>query len=241
MLSVYRYVPGWGMPCISPFVTKVVYYLQMARIPHQIVGQDSSRLSQDAPYGKLPYIVDDGKKIADSTTIIDYLESKFGGRLDGDALPIEKAQMCAWNRMIDEHTYWCAVIQPRWRERANFEIYVPILFGTDPVPAAARQFLEGVREAAVSQLVGHGMGRLPDAVVYQRARADIDALAGFLASKPFFMGDTLRSIDANVLSILKHIINSPFAFDTKDYARGKKNLVDYCARLDEYLEAQKIL
>ena len=241
MLNVYRFGPGWGLPCISPFVTKVVYYLKMAGIPYEIVTQDPSRLKQDAPYGKLPYIVDEGKKIADSTTIIDYLECKFGGRLDGDAPPIEKAQMCAWNRMIDEHTYWCAVIQPRWRERANFEIYLPILFGTDPVPAAARQFLEGIREVAVSQLVGHGMGRFPDAVVYQRARADIDALAGFLASKPFFMGDTLRSIDASVLSILKHIIDSPFAFDTKEYTRGKKNLVDYCGRFDEYLEAQKIL
>jgi hypothetical protein len=52
------------------------------------------------------------------------------------------------------------------------------------------------------------------------------------------MGDKPRSIDASVLSVLKHIINSPFSFDTKDYAGGKKNLVDYCERLDEYLAAQ---
>ena len=142
--------------------------------------------------------------------------------------------------MIDEHTYWCAVVQPRWREQANFEMYLPILFGGDPVPEPARQFLEGYREVMLSQLVGHGMGRLPDAVVYQRARADIDALADFLASKPFFMGDKLRSIDANVLSILKHIMDSPFTFDTKDYARGKKNIMDYRTRLDGYLEAQGI-
>lgn len=240
MLSVYRFAPAWDVPCLSPFVTKVIYYLRMARIPHEIVAQDPSRLAQDAPYGKLPYIVDEGKKIADSTTIIDYLETKFEGRLDGDAKPAEKAQMCAWNRMLDEHTYWCAVVQPRWRELANFEIYIPILFGGDPVPEPARQFLTGIREVMLSELVGQGMGRLPDAVVYQRARADIDALADFLASKPFFMGDKLRSIDANVLSILKHIIDSPFAFDTKDYARGKKNLVDYRTRLNEYVEAQKI-
>ena len=91
MLSVYRFAPAWDVPCFSPFVTKVIYYLRMARIPHEIVAQDASRLAQDAPYGKLPYIVDEGKKIADSTTIIDYLETKFGGRLDGDAKPAEKA------------------------------------------------------------------------------------------------------------------------------------------------------
>ena len=238
MLSVYRFAPGWDVPCVSPFVTKVVYYLRMARIPHHVVVQDLTRLSQDAPYGKLPYIVDEGKKIADSTTIINYLEKKFGGRLDADATPSEKAQMHAWNRMIDEHTYWCAVVQPRWRERANFEIYVPIFYGSDRVPPAVQQHFEGAREMMLSQFLGQGMGRLPDSVVYERARADVDALAGFLDSKPFFMGDKPRSIDASVLSVLKHIINSPFSFDTKDYAGGKKNLVDYCERLDEYLAAQ---
>jgi glutathione S-transferase len=66
----------------------------------------------------------------------------------------------------------------------------------------------------------------------KRARADIDAISDFLGSKPFFMGDRLRSIDANVLSALNHISGTPFNFDTKDYVEGKKNLADYRARLN---------
>ena len=240
MLSVYRYAPGWDVPCVSPFVTKVVYYLRMAHIPHQIVAQDPTRLSQDAPYGKLPYIVDDGRKIADSTTIIEYLEKKYGRPLDADATPSERAQMLAWNRMIDEHMYWCAVVQPRWRERANFDIYVPIFLGSDQVPETVKQFFEGAREMMLGQMLGQGMGRLPDSVVYERARSDIDALEDFLDSKPFFMGGKPRTIDASVLSILKHIIGTPFTFDTKNYASGKKNLVDYCKRLDGHLELQRL-
>jgi hypothetical protein len=47
------------------------------------------------------------------------------------------------------------------------------------------------------------------------------------------MGDEeLRSIDANVLSVLNHIIATPFNFDTKDYAQRKENLTDYRARLN---------
>jgi hypothetical protein len=36
---------------------------------------------------------------------------------------------------------------------------------------------------------------------------------------------------APVLSILRHIIDAPFAFDTKDYAAKKKNLVGYMGRM----------
>jgi hypothetical protein len=84
-----------------------------------------------------------------------------------------------------------------------------------------------VRKIAWTELWGQRAGP----VVYERARADIDAISDFLGSKPFFMADRLRSIDANVLSALNHIFGTPFNFDTKDI-EGKKNLADYRARLN---------
>ena len=74
--------------------------MRMAGIPHEIKRQDLSRLTQDAPYGKLPYIEDDGKKIADSTLIVEYL--KRYRDLDADSTAAERAQMLAWNRLLDE-------------------------------------------------------------------------------------------------------------------------------------------
>ena len=62
-------------------------------------------------------------------------------------------------------------------------------------------------------------------MIYRRARTDVDALSDFLGDKPFFMGDKARWVDAPVLSILRHVIDAPFTFDTKDYAASKKNLV----------------
>jgi glutathione S-transferase len=231
MITIYQYISGWNVPCISPFVTKTIYYMRMAGIPHEVKRQDLSRLQQDAPYGKLPFIEDNGVKVADSTAIIQYLK-KYAD-LDKDVTPIEKAQMLAWSRMIDEHTYWCAVIQPRWREEGNWEIYVPIIFGASPVPPEVRNTLEEFRKLILSEFLGHGMGRLPDVAVYERARDDIDAISDFLGSKPYFMGEKLRSIDASLLSMLNHVIHAPFKFDTKNYALGKKNLVDYCKRMNE--------
>ena len=135
--------------------------------------------------------------------------------------------------MIDDHTCWVAVIQPRWRETANWEIYLRVIAGTDDVPAPLRAFADDFRHRILTEFMLGGWGRMPADVIYRRARADIDALSDFLADKPFFMGEKPRSIDAAVLSILRHVIDTPFTFDTKDHAAGKKNLVDYMARMKE--------
>ena len=234
MITIYQYLPGWTVPCISPYVTKVLYYMKMVGLPFESKPQDLTKLDHETPHGKLPVIVDDdGTRVADSTQIIEYLKTKYGNPLDGNAEPEEQAQMHAWNRMIDEHTYWVAVIQPRWRETANWEIYLRIIAGTDDVPPALRAFADDFRYRILTEFMLGGWGRMPAEVIYKRARNDVDALSNFLDGKPYFMGKEPRSIDASVLSILRHTIDTPFQFDTKDYAKTKKNLVDYMARMKE--------
>jgi glutathione S-transferase len=233
MITVYQYIPAWGLPCISPYVSKLVYYLKMAGLKFETKMQDLSRLTTDAPFGKLPYILDNGTKVADSTHIINYLKKTHGDPLDKDATPAEKADMLAWTRLIDEHLYWAAVIQPRWREDPNWEIYIPYIVGGAQVSPELRKVLDGFRDLIRSEFLGQGLGRMPDQIVYERARADLDAISDFLDGKPFFMGNKPRSIDADVCAILRHIMHVPFIFPMKDYALGKKNLVDYCARMIE--------
>jgi len=234
MITIYRYLPAWTVPCISPYVTKAIYYMHMTEMKYEAKNQDLTKLDMDTPHGKLPIIVDsDGTKVADSTHIIEYLKNKYGDPLDGDASAEERAQMHAWNRMVDEHTYWTAVIQPRWRETANWEIYLRIIAGTQDVPPGLRAFADDFRFRILAEFMTGGWGRMPAEVIYKRARTDVDALSGFLGSKTFFMGSKPRSIDATVLSILRHIIDTPFTFDTKDYAKSKNNLVAYTARMKE--------
>jgi len=195
--------------------------------------QDLTRLDKDTPAGKLPCIVDtDGTAVNDSTHIIEYLSSKYGDKLGEGVTPVEQAQMMAFNRMIDEHTYWVAVIQPRWRETANWEKYLRIIAGSEDVPAGLRAFGDDFRFRILNEFMNGGWGRMSAEVIYRRARTDIDSLSDFLGSKSFFMGEKPRWIDASVLSILRHIIDTPFDFDTKDYAASKPNLVAYMDRMN---------
>ena len=234
MITLYQYLPAWTVPCISPYVTKVAYYMTMAGLRFDTKPQDLTQLDRDTPAGKLPCIKDeDGTFVNDSTHIIEYLKKKYGDKLDAGTTPAERATMLAFNRMIDEHTYWTAVIQPRWRETANWEIYLRIIAGTPDVPPALRAFADYFRFRILNEFMNGGWGRLSADALYTRARADVDALADFLGDKPFFMGDQPRWVDAPVLSILRHIIDTPFSFDTKDYAAGKQNLVAYMGRMKD--------
>lgn len=230
MIKVYGYMPGWTVPCISPYVTKVVYYMKMTGLPHEVVAQNLLRLDAETPHGKLPTINDDGHVLADSTAIINYLKGKYGDKLDAGASPAERAEMLAWNRLIDDHLYWTAVIQPRWRETANWEIYLRIIAGTQDVPPPLRAFGDDFRHRILTAFMHGGWGRMPGDVIYARAREDIDAIDSRMTSGGFLMGDQPRSIDAALTSILRHIIDTPFQFDTKDYAKSKPNLVGYLDR-----------
>lgn len=232
MVKLQCYGPGWTVPCISPYVTKVAYYMALARIPYELTPVNPFTLKADTPHGKLPVIEDDdGTVVADSTRIIRHFETTRSNGLDTDASPRERAVMHAFNRMLDEHFYWSAVIQPRWREQAGWEAYVPIITGGATPDAATRDALESFRRMILAEFDGQGMGRMNDAQVYERAREDVDALSDQLGDQVYFMGDKPRSIDANVLSLCKHIAESPFDFDTKYYLRSKKNIMAYVERL----------
>jgi hypothetical protein len=78
MITLHQFARTWDIPNLSHFCTKIETYLRMAQLPYQIV----ETLPLKAPRGKLPYIEDNGKKIADSRLIIHYLKSTYCDPLD---------------------------------------------------------------------------------------------------------------------------------------------------------------
>jgi glutathione S-transferase len=232
VITVYGYVPAWGLPCISPYVTKIANYLAMTGQEFTIQPQDLARLDEDSPHGKLPYIVDaDGTKVGDSNRIIGYLKKKYGDALDADMSASEAAQALAWNRLLEEHLYWDGVIQPRWREDSGWNTYIPYIVGDIKIGPELQAFLDAFRQRILSEFDGQGMGRRNDQQVFEFYQEDINALSDFLADKPFFMGDIPRSLDASAYSSLRHVMDVPFDWPGVAYARSKPNLVAYIDRM----------
>ena len=74
MIILYGFGPGFGLPEISPFVTKTDVQLKMAGLAY---CKEKAK-PPASPKGQLPYIVDEAETIADSTFIRAHLEGKYG-------------------------------------------------------------------------------------------------------------------------------------------------------------------
>lgn len=232
VLTVYGYVAAWDLPDISPYVTKLCFYLTIAKIPFEYKNENLAELDKNAPYGKLPYIVDDdGTKVGDSNQIIEYLEKTKGKSLDDGLSPADKAVCLAFERMIGEHTYWSGIIEPRWRSDSGWATYIPHIVQGAEVTKALQGFLDAFRERILQGFMGQGMGRRDSPYVLKLYKQDIDALSDFMGEKKYFFDDKVRTIDAMVYGMLRHFVDQPQKWEGTGYVEGKKNLAAYLERM----------
>ena len=75
MIKLYQYPPMFGLPNPSPFCMKLETWLRMTGLPFEIERIVDPR---KGPKGKVPWVDDQGKKIADSAFIIEHLENAYG-------------------------------------------------------------------------------------------------------------------------------------------------------------------
>lgn len=225
MIVLHQFARTWGIPNLSFFCVKVETYLRMADIPYEIAND----LPLRAPRGKLPFIKDQGRKIADSRLIMRYLQDHYKD-LDAGLTPVERGLSTAFLRMIEEHWYWATMFS-RWNyTEANWQTNKQAIFGGLP-PVARDAAAAAYRVRIKSQMKGQGMGRLTPEEIFALAGEDVDALAAFLADKPYILGDQPHSLDAAAYGALVNTLGCPIESPLKEQALGKANLVAYCERM----------
>ncbi len=225
MITLYGFGPGFGLPEISPFVTKTEVQLKMAGLAYR----KQRAMPPASPKGQLPFIEDDGERIADSTFIRAHIEQKYGFDFDAGFTLQERAQAWAFERMIEHHLYW-ALIGARWVDPVNFAKGPAHFF--DGVPEDRREKLrEDAQFRVAENYLLSGLGRhAPDEDVDLAARSLL-ALSVQLGEKPFLMGDAPCGADATAFGALAGIL-TPF-FDSKLRTRAEEfaNLVGYVDRM----------
>ena len=78
MIVLYGFGAGFGLPEISPFVTKTEVQLKMAGLSYR----KEKAMPPSSPKGQLPYIRDGEEAIANSTFIRAHIEGKYGFDFD---------------------------------------------------------------------------------------------------------------------------------------------------------------
>jgi glutathione S-transferase len=225
MITLYAFGPGFGLPDPSPFVMKAEMLLKLAGLPYRV---DRSGFSK-APKGKLPYIADDGERVADSTFIRWHLEKKHGIDFDRGLDPSERGTAWAFEKMAEDNLYW-AILDARWMDDANFDKGPRSFFAA--VPAPLRPLIVAmVRRKVRQSLHAHGMGRHSPAEIGAVAKHSIDAIAAYLGDKPYFMGAEPVGADATIFAFVAGVLCPAFATPIRSAAERHDNLKRYVGRV----------
>jgi glutathione S-transferase len=225
MITLYGFGPGFGLPEISPFVTKTEVQLKMAGLAYR----KQRAMPPASPKGQLPYIDDEGQSIADSTFIRAHIEQKYGFDFDAGLDQRERAQAWAFERMIENHVYW-GLVGARWVDPENFAKGPAHFF--DGAPDERREKLrEDAQFRVAENYLLSGLGRhAPDDDVELAVRS-LYAISLQLGDKAYLMGDKPCSTDAIAFGALAGIL-TPF-FDSKLRRRAEAfdNLAAYVDRM----------
>lgn len=217
--------PAFGLPEVSPYVTKTLVQLKLAGVAYVFEGA----IPDDSPKGQIPFIEDGERRIADSTFIRGHVEAAYGVDLDEGLTPAERATAWAIERMVENQLGWTAAWF-RFFDEENFEKGPAHWF--DWAPEEMREGLKADLLAQVGiNLKAVGIGRhTPDEIV-QLATRSLWSLSTLLSDKPFMMGEAPSSVDGIVFGVLAQILTPHFDSPIRRRAEGFANLVAYVDRM----------
>lgn len=229
-IQLHTTAPVWRMPSNSPACAKLETWFRLAGVEYEIVPLEF----QKAPKGKIPFIIEGGRSLGDSTLIIEQLGRTRGIDLDRGLSPRERGISTAMRRMIKENTYW-ALYTTRYVMGDNWAIYRELIADilAPGAPAEVReQVAKQVKQGIDTAAHGHGWGRhsVEDATLL--CRQDLDALSAVLGDNTWMMGrEHPTTIDATVFGYIGNLVSTPFRDEMSEHARSLTNLVSLCERV----------
>lgn len=228
MIKLYGFGDAFGVIDASPFVVKVDLFLKLAGIEFEFLADfNNLKLS---PKNKLPFIDDDGKKIADSAFILNYLTDKYHIKLDEQLSVEQKSQAALYTHALDESLYW-TLVYSRWVKADTWPVISETFFNELPIPL--KWFLPNIiRKDVIKTLKRQGFGRHSETELLTKADEHFSALSLLLGENDYFFGDKPSSFDAVAYSALCEFISVDFFNSFNQQARKYENLVQYCQRIE---------
>jgi glutathione S-transferase len=211
---------------MGPFALKLVGWLKMAGIEHQLVHEDNPG---KGPKGKSPWIEDGPTRMGDTQLIIEHLCRTRGVDPDAGATEVERARDLAVRRMLEEHTHQVLEYE-LFVDARGFREQRAVLAGLLP-PVARSVVPHLMRRAVHKQLHARGLARHAPADITRMGQADVDAVKALLGDAPFLGGEAPRTVDASAFGMLGMLAFSPLSTPVASHIRADATLMRYLERL----------
>lgn len=226
MITLVTLPPAFGLRNVSPFCLKVEMAMKHLGIEfNHEVEQDPRK----APKGKLPYMLIDGERIADSELIFERLNDMTQGKLFEGLSPEEKATGVAFTRLAEDHLYWMGVAS-RWLDDAWFPNIVRDFFGF--VPGLIRGFAAKGAQKSVRQTYDlQGLGRHTLEEQKGFARRDLQAINDVVSRHHYIVGARLTAFDFVVAGMLSGFLDNQPATWLTNIANEFPTLREYVERI----------
>jgi len=225
-IELHTLGPAWGLRTFTPFGLKLIAYLELAGIPFVLVEETNP---SRGPSRKVPWIVDAGSAIGDSSRVVDHLVRERGDVVDGWLTDAERASARASRRMVEEGLCF-VLLYLRWVDDLAYRTAREVLFASLPSPL--RRLVPWlVRRRILRDLSGQGIGRLERAAVIDLGCADLQALADLLGDRPFLFGGKPCSADASVGAMLAVLLYPPLDNELRDHLLLLPRLEAYTRRV----------
>lgn len=231
-LTVYAFSPAWGLPSSGPFAIKLIAWLRLAGLPHEVRYENDTR---KGPKGKNPWIELDGELMGDTELIVEHLGERFGASLDEGLSAEQVGRGLCIRRMVEEHLHQVfeheLIVQD-----AGYQSFKRIIARAAPgflVPIIGWWLRSHFRK----QLKARGVGRHSLDDIARAGRADIDALEALLGDRAWFVADRPTLTDCSVYGLLAPFVKSDFDTAVCSYARSRRRLVEWVDQMGERLDS----
>ncbi len=224
MIQLFSFGESFGVKDPSPFVLKVDAFMRICNIEFEHISNLANL--QKAPKGKLPFIQDSNKTIADSEFIVQYLIQRYHLTIDEHLTDEEKILSYFIGRTLEESFYWCLVYS-RWEHEATWQKIKQAFFSKLPFPIkliAPKAARKDVKKALRYQ----GIGRHSEDEILTIAKNTLDMLQQQIDKKPYCFGDRISSIDATIYAFLAQVIIADLGSPLNNLAKKYHNLINYC-------------
>jgi glutathione S-transferase len=226
MITLYSYPELFGVADNNGYGLKVFAFMRLAGVAfrHEHIFDASA-----APRGQLPYIVDDGKTIGDSETILGYLIDRYRLTIDAALDARQRDQSLLITRMLDD-LYW-VMSYSRWKDDRYWPAFRDALMREHPTVTEAA--LLKAREFNFQRYHFQGIGRYPPEGAYARGLADLKVLADLIPPSGYVHGAAPTSIDAGIYGFMANIYFYDIATPLKEFVLAHPNIVRHCVAIHE--------